>query len=177
MASRSVGELVAKFDRYATALPKAQMDAARGAGPVIKTAWIGVAGTAGLNPGRKVARQKWGVKYNVGKKGNLYIRYTGKLHLVNGDTKPHQIIPRDLKKAQGQALVGALTGVKVSRRLGGRGKRALKIGDNLRTKAEHPGTTGKNFWPNAHRAAVEIAPRIYWARTGTSLMTRSGFGR
>lgn len=176
MASRSVSELAAKFDRYATALPKAQMDAARAAGPIIKVAWIGVAGTAGLNPGSKVGRQKWGVKYNVGKKGNLYIRYTGKLHLVNGDTKAHPIIPKALRKAQGQALIGALTGVRVSRRLGGRGKRALTIGSNVRTSADHPGTKGKNFWPKAHRAATEIAPRIYWGRTGRQLLTRSGFG-
>jgi len=176
MASRSVGELVAKFERTATALPKAQQDAARRAGPAIKGAWTGIAVGAGLNPGRKIGRRKWGVRYSVGKKGNLYVRFQGPVHLVNGDTKAHPIIPKALRKEQGQALIGALTGARVSRRLGGRGKRVLTIGSNVRTKADHPGTKGKNFWPKCADSARTMAPRIYQAQTGMSLLKRSGFG-
>jgi hypothetical protein len=176
MASRSVDELVRKFDRAAKAMPRAQQDAARRAGPAIKASWVGIAAGAGLRPGARVARRKWGVRYSVGRKGNLYVRFTGPVHLVNGDTKAHPIVPKALRKAQGQALIGALTGVKVSRRLGGRGRRALTIGSDVRSYANHPGTKGKRFWPACNRISRQLGPRIYMAQTGTSLLKRSGFG-
>jgi hypothetical protein len=177
MAANSVGELVAKFDRAATALPKAQAAAGRQAGAAIKVSWVAIAAANGLKPTSKIANRKWSVRYSLGKNGGLYVRFNGKIWLLNSDTKAAPIIPRGQRRAQGRALIAALTGQSASRYGGRGGKRALSFNGNARASANKKFQKGKNFWPACSKAAREIAPRVYRQNVGTNLLKTSGFGR
>jgi hypothetical protein len=177
MASSSVGELVAKFDRAATALPKAQAAASRQTGAAIKVSWMAIAATNGLKPTSKVGNRKWGVRYSVGKNGGLYVRFSGKVWLVNSDTKAAPIVPRGQRRAEGRALIAALTGQSTSRFGGRGGKRALSFKGTARASANKKFQKGKNFWPACSKSAREIAPKVYRHNVGTNLLRTSGFGR
>lgn len=106
--------------------------------------------------GHRVARGKIGVRYDI--KGNgpravALVRYVGPAHLVNNPTKAHRIEPR---------------------RLGRRRRRALTIGGNVRAWANHPGTSGKDFFRRAKVAAQASAPRVY-AKAGLTAPLRRNF--
>ena len=76
----------------------------------------------------------------------MEIKATGPLHLIERDTRAHLILPR------GQTFTAK----------GGRrsGRKALKIGDEFRLYAEHPGTSGKRpFARGVARARPEV-PRL-----------------
>jgi hypothetical protein len=177
MAANSVGALVAKFDRAATALPKAQAAASRQAGAAIKVSWLAIAAANGLRPDSKIANRRWSVRHSVGKQGGLYVRFNGKVWLVNSDTKEATILPRGQRRAQGRALIGALTGQSTSRYGGRGGKRAVSFNGDARASSRKKFQKGKNFWPACSRSAREIAPRVYRNNVGTNLLKTSGFGR
>jgi hypothetical protein len=86
----------------------------------------------------------------------MEIKATGPLHLIERDTRAHLILPR------GQTFTA-----RGSRRSG---RKALKIGDDFRLYAEHPGTRGKRpFARGVARAAPEV-PRIIQAEVGKTMM-------
>lgn len=177
MASSSVGELARKFDRAATALPKAEFAASRQTGAALKASWMAIAMANGLRPDSKIGGRRWSVRYSVGKKGGLYVRFNGRVWLVNSDTKEANIVPRGQRRAQGRALIGALTGQSASRFGGRGGKRALSFNGDARASSRKKYQKGKNFWPACRDSAKQIAPRVYWSNTGTNLLKASGFGR
>jgi hypothetical protein len=161
MASSSAAQLAKKLQSTATALPKAQQRAGNQAALAIKTSWISIAGGYGLKPTSTIGRRRWSVRYNQGKLGNVYIRFTGMVHLFTNPTKAHEITPRGFGGGRGRS----------------RGKRALVINGSPRRSSNHPGTKGQNFWPACKRSAQTVAPQVYWKNVGTNLLKSQGFGR
>lgn len=81
---------------------------------------------------------KWNVRYNVRGYQTVIgtLRYTGAVHLMNNDTRPHTIAPRRRK-----AL-------------------AFPDGNVRGGPVQHPGTKGKKFFDRAEPVVVEQSGRI-----------------
>jgi hypothetical protein len=108
-----------------------------------KQVMVASAVAAGLPPGGKLrgvgkSGGRWGVRYNVRGYQTVVgtLKYTGAVHLVERDTRPHQIAPRR--------------------------KKALRFADGgLRTQpVQHPGTKGKGFHERAEPVVIAQSERI-----------------
>lgn len=153
----SAADLAHKFERAANTLPKAAREGVFSASLAAKDVFIAAAGTAGLTPGRKMrgvgkSGARWSVGFDV--KGSVtptsLIRFRGPVHLVEGDTKAHEIKARRVK--------------------------ALSLPHGAFAAVEHPGTKGKHFFDPAKQQVIHQTPPIVAAAQRRSLIA-SGFGK
>lgn len=95
-------------------------------------------GAASGSKGTKRSRSKFAVRYQVRGYENPVgiISMRGPAHLVNNDTRPHEIRPRRVK---------ALT---------------IPYGTGLAAVVHHPGTKGKKFFEHAEPVIVKQSERI-----------------
>lgn len=159
--STSVAQLTRKFDALVKDLenPRPALNATGQEGKRIFRAHAARAGVLGSSIAGK--RKAIGVRYDYRSRsaqGSLVITYVGPAHLVANPTKPHEILPR--------------------RRPGSRrrsGARALTIGGNVRARASHPGTKGKDFARKAKAEGLAELPAVL-GRTLITVPLRRIFG-
>lgn len=158
--SRTPQELVAKLERSATAVQRAQRQgveaAAFAATTVVRASMAakGVpSGTVLRGVGRRGARVS--ARYDVkgAENATALVSMRGPAHLVENPTKPHVIAAR------------RRPGVRTRRR----GARALALPDGFATQVQHPGTSGKRFWRDAMPEARRVAPEAYRLKQTTAL--------
>jgi len=157
--STSPAQFAAKIDRFAQEL-RDQKGALNQTGMAGKRIFQQSAAGAGVL-GSAIAgkRKAIGVRYDISRdKRGVIVSYTGPAHLVNNPTKAHRI---EARRPRGSR----------SRR---RGRQALTIGGNVRTSANHPGTSGKRFYEKAKAACVRTLPAVY-ARAQLTAPLRSIF--
>ena len=197
-------DLAKKCERAGTAIPSAQREAIVAASLNVKEGWTGIAGSAGLMPGKKLRGvgkngARWGVRYTVrGSYGSptALVKFTGPVHLVNDATAPHYIVAKGAARARMSAadkrgaqrmsnIMSFGGGVRGGRRLGARGGKGATFGKGAmalttpqgpRFSAKSPGTKGKHFWPACKAYATRVAPQSFRASLPGALY-RSGFGR
>lgn len=134
--SRNATELGLKLRKAGGAIDGAAKDGVRKAALLVKTSVVsemgGVKSLRGV--GRKGARI--GVRFDVKGTGNptALVRATGPFHLLERDTKPHEITPKR--------------------------KQALKIGRGFASSVWHPGTRGKHPWEKGINHAKPLVPRV-----------------
>jgi hypothetical protein len=141
--SRSATELVGKLRKLPAVTKQAERSAVSSAAKATKGIMLATAASRGVTPGGRIAGKKWTVRYDFKSPTVALVRFTGPFHLVEGPTKPHQITAR-----------GAATG-----RRGRKGARALKMGDDFRASASHPGTRGKKVFATGKVVARHQVPR------------------
>lgn len=98
------------------------------------------------NVGRSGARL--GARYDLkpGTTAGAFLYYTGPVHLLNNPTSAHRIEPRGRTRTKsGRARSGA---------------KAILPGGDPRAYANHPGTSGRNFFPKAVQETKQAAKRI-----------------
>jgi hypothetical protein len=136
--------LAAKFDKAAKELPKTNQYALSLGLQTAKRIVQGSMTAAGVPPGSRVARGKVNVRYTppkgTGAGSTSILSMTGPAHLVDRDTKPHPIRPRQRGRRQRRAL-------------------RLANGDFV-AGAEHPGTRGKQFWEHSQPVIKREVPKV-----------------
>lgn len=140
-------------------MPKAQTTGVRKSAlfvtTVIRGHIIAATGDGRLSGvGKKGA--KVGASYKMYVKGEPYavVRAKGPLHLIERDTSPHTIYPK------GRTFEYATKGKRAGNvRRRGKGK-ALKIGENFRAYAEHPGTRGQHPFERGRDSAEPYVAQI-----------------
>lgn len=138
--SHSPQEFARKIHDLADATEKRQKQILTEGAQATKAIMLGTATSRGMTPGSKIAGKRWTVRYdlNPGTLPAALVRFTGPFHLVENATRPHEITPR-----KGRA----------GRRGRATGARVLKIGDNFRPSASHPGTRGKHIFKTGRALA------------------------
>lgn len=94
MASRSAGELAAKFQKYAAVIPDTNAKAVGQSAQFAKEMMVRGAVAAGLRQGGalpKAGGARWGVRYDIrgAKNPTALVRYVGPVHWAFGGTEPH----------------------------------------------------------------------------------------
>lgn len=190
MASSSAAEVADKFGRLALSIQRGKRTTVTDAALVVKDEFVAGMKRAGVTPGvSKIAGGKANARFDIKGAGNptALVKYRGAFHLVENDTKRHFIGARKLGTRRG--LAGRAREVGVNAAFGGsnrgafgslrqvkNGKRALTVGGNLRAYAFHPGTRGKNTWPETKRRSADAAVKTLKSGMRTN-MIKAGFGR
>lgn len=134
--SRSATELATKLRHAGGAIDGAAKDGVRKSALFVKQSVIsemhGVSRLRGV--GKKGA--KIGVRFDVKGTQNptALVRATGPFHLLERDTRAHDITPRK--------------------------KKAINIGGNIRASAHHPGTKGKGPWTKGIGRSLPAIPKV-----------------
>lgn len=148
--SHSVDQFAAKIRHAGVAIEGQTEAGVREAAAVTKAIFVEKLPTKFL---RRVGKKgaKLGARYTIrgGPTPTAIVFYTGPVHLLNNPTKAHKIEPKGAQTYQrgrrkGQSKSGA---------------KALTIGGGAFAGAEHPGTTGKQFFQSATRQARAFAPK------------------
>lgn len=152
--SGSAGQLAVKLRAAGQGVERATLEGVREAAiagkAIFEAELVGAVGGRRLSGvGRKGARV--GARFtNPTSTVNptAIVMYTGPAHLVNSGTRPHPIGPR-----------GKRTG-KSGRRL--KGAQAMRFPDGgfVGVEVQHPGTAGKNFYPDARDRVAAAAPAV-----------------
>lgn len=110
-----------------------------------------------------VAKRKVSVGYTITEAGGGFlvkVRWRGAVHLVDRDTKAHLIGRRMFvgtrgrgKRAQKGAALMSIFGLDATAHGG-----VIKIGENVRPFAHHPGTHGKHFFDKGRDSAFKQIP-------------------
>lgn len=121
-----------------------------------KAIMLATATSKGVAPGGKIAGKRWTVRYdlNPGTTPAALVRFTGPFHLVESPTKAHQIVAGEGRKRRGRGRA-----------------RALRIGDQFRASASHPGTKGKRVFATGKVLAGQKVTR-QMAHQMTSVWSR-----
>ena len=138
--------------------------------------------SAARSKGVSGATSKVRARYDVKAEGVL-VRYTGKAHLVDRDTKAHFIVPKAYggsrrRRQTGANVIAGLFGASGRTITGssGGGRHAILIGGSTpRAFARHPGTKGKHFFDDAKRRSHAELPGVY-QRAGVTEPLRKVFG-
>jgi len=148
--SRSPAELASKLIRAGEAVPAAARAGVSQAAFLVKKSVQAELQAAGVNGGRLrgVGKKgaKVGVSYTVAgtEHPTALIRATGPMHLIESDTKAHEI-----KAKKAHAI-----------NIGGVGPRA---------SAHHPGTRGKHPWAKGVDHAIPLVPEVMFKEQAKSL--------
>lgn len=144
--SRSVEQFADKINGLARTTTKRQEQIVRTGADATKRLMLATASARGVKPSGKLAGKSWNVRYDLtrGATPSALVRFTGPFHLVNNNTAPHEITPRASR--------------------GRRGKKALRIGNDLRASASHPGTRGKRIFQTGREAAGKTVPKAMAAQ-------------
>lgn len=139
-------QFAVKMNRAAEAVRTADRRITTQAAMIVKKsaqAQLAIAAPRGrLNVGKK--GQKVGVRYDLRSDTEAVVRMTGPAHLLERDTKPHQI-PREFK-GRGRSRT--------------RNIKKLSIpGVGVRMSATHPGTKGKHPWEKGVAAGLSAVER------------------
>lgn len=166
--SSSAAEFSRKIVKAATVTQtRSKMSVQQGA-LTAKTIVVAEASSKGLTPGSRIAGAKWGVSYALKGFNNptALLKVTGAFHLVESDTRPHQIYRKGRRvKGRGSSRINKAQGL--AEVFGGKGAYtggSLKLADgSFRKVVHHPGTKGKNIWgaakPKIQRAIPEVMSR------------------
>lgn len=180
--AKDVADLVRKFEAAANQAPKTFDEQKIRAAQRTKAIYLAGAQRAGLTPGKKMNVGKkgarWGVRYDELKAGQVLVRFTGPVHLVNSDTTPHRILTaagKAQQREQGRVLISALTNTRVRRTRRANGPRALALPSGPVASVKHPGTRGKNFFRPADDFARAESTRIV-GQSHTRYLKTAGFG-
>jgi hypothetical protein len=152
MGTSSSGmELSTKMTRAARGILHAESKALVAGGLAAKQVFVT---SAPMSPGSRIAGGKWGARFTppAGAPGRktILVKYTGQVHFVHNDTRPHVIMS---KKAGGTRAARSAGTVNP-------GRTAVKIGDNFRRSVRHPGTTGKGWFPATRATTKRVVPPI-----------------
>lgn len=143
--TNSVDEFAGKITKLATTTQKRSELIVRSGANATKGIMLAAAASRGVKPGGKLAGKSWTVRYDLtrGAEPSALVRFTGPFHLVNNPTKAHEIVA-------------------------GKGRRkkakALRIGENVRASAQHPGTRGKHIFEAGRDTSGRTVPRIMAAQ-------------
>lgn len=144
--SSSPGELVRKLSKAGGAIDGAARDGVFKAALLVKTSVLSEMHTTRLRGvGKKGA--KIGVRFDVKgtKNPTALIRATGPFHLLERDTKAHDITPKKKKKALSIPGVGP------------------------RASAHHPGSRGKHPWEKGIKRVDGKIPQVIMREQAASL--------
>lgn len=167
-SSSSAGELAAKLRAAGRGLEHATREGVREAAiagkAIFEAELVGAVGGRRLSGvGRSGA--KLGARFtNPTSTSNptAIVMYTGPAHLANSGTRPHEIGPRGRRRG------------KSGRRLKGGQGMVFPDGGVRSEPVQHPGTAGKNFFPDARDRVAAAAPGII--RRAESRELRRVFG-
>lgn len=155
--SDSVKDFSKKCTMVATTLPRAQREAVVSASLAAKDIFTGAAAVAGLKVGQRMrgvgkSGAAWGVGFKVAgdQTPTSLIAFRGPVHLVESDTKAHEIVTRR------------------------RGVTALRLPFGFRASVQSPGTHGKHFFKPAEEQVKAQTPVILKAATRGALLS-AGF--
>lgn len=173
--STTVGGFAGKIQAGGMAVQSAEWSAvneAALAGKGIFLANMGTRTIRNLGAGAKV-----GARYDMGgtpSAPTALLRYTGPVHILNNDIRPHAIYPRGARvRAEDGAIARGLPNASSprGRSFGARrgGAMGLTIGPNVRLYANHPGTTGKQFYERSVPQVKAVAAKIMRTRIGSAL--------
>lgn len=149
--SRSVGDLASKLIRAGDAIPRAARDGVSKSALLVKTSVLAELQSAGVHGGRLqgVGKKgaKVGVRYTVAGTDHptALVRATGPFHLIESDTKPH-----DIKAKKKQAI-----------NIPGIGARASAHNTG--------GSRGKHPWAKGVDRAIPLVPELMFAEQVKSL--------
>lgn len=186
--ARDAADLARKLNAAARATETSARAGVTQASLAAKDLMVDYAQRAGMRPGGRVAGRKWSVGFDVKGSRNptSLVGFRGPVHLVNNPTAAHFIGARRLgsraalrQLSTGVGAVAAFGGSNrgtFGRFRGGRGKRALTIGSNVRAYAFHPGTKGKRFFQKSLPAIQTATPAAY-GRAWRKSLVNSGLGR
>lgn len=170
--STSVNQFAAKLS---TGGPTAISETVRDG--VMKTAQTGKAiflanmGTTRLRNVGKGA--KVGARYDAGavspSDAAALLYYTGPVHIINNDTRPHAIYPRGASVRDSEGNAARLSSGRTRRRRRD-GAQGLAFPDgNVRLYANHPGTKGKQFFERSKPQVEAARDRIMRVQLGASM--------
>lgn len=183
--SRSAAELADKFSRLAAEVPRANRDAVNRSALLGKEIMLRGATDAGLRRGGNLpaaSRARWGARYDIKGTANpsALLRYTGPVHWAFYGTDGHIIGARrrgtraGFRKRYARSQANALVGVAGGRgargqtlrsgrygKRSGKGALALRFGGRFAMYAAHPGSRGRNTWPQTKKRITEMAPREF----------------
>lgn len=123
------------------------------------------AAARGVKPTSKIAGGKWSVGYTIAKSSppTALVKITGPFHLVESDTKAHQIY-RKGARAKGKGSMKINRQAILNEVFGGTGAYtggSLKLKDgNFRKVVRHPGTKGKHIFKAAKIQAAAVVPKL-----------------
>jgi hypothetical protein len=171
--AKDVADLVRKFQASADFIAPTVADQSLKGAQRTKVIYLAGAQRAGLTPGKKmnVGRNgaRWGVRYDALKssdaKEEILVKFTGPVHLVNGDTNPHVILTaagRARQRELARQVIQRLTNTRIRRSRRSNGPMALALPSGPVASVKHPGTRGV-------ARIVGDTHRIH--------LTRAGFGR
>lgn len=140
--SRDAAEFSQKIVKMATITQRRQKDIVTEGALATKQIIIAAAAAKGITPQSKIAKKRWSVGFDV--KGfdnpSALVKIRGPFHLVDRDTKAHQIRRKTRR---------------------GRTGKALRLADGqFRTVVDHPGTKGKGIFAASKATAGVTVPRV-----------------
>lgn len=194
LVASSVADLARKIERAANALPEAYERGVFQMALETKNIFLLHAAGAGLIPGQKISGvgksgAKWGVGFDV--KGGTanptaLVKSRGPIWLVEGPVKAHHITAKGARhgtqaqrkqaRAMFQVMAGGSAKGARAQALGGRGAKALTIGDGFARTVHHPGVRGKRFAQPAREHAKRVTSHAMRQHIRYSIKA-AGFGR
>lgn len=141
--SRSVGEFSRKITNLGTVTQSHSRMVVEQGALTAKEIILAEAASKGITPAQKIARGRWGVRYDILGTWNptALVRVWGPFHLVDNPTKPHDIRPRTKGRRRS-------------------GKQAIAFDGIARASAHHPGTHGNGIFPAAKAKARVAVPIV-----------------
>ena len=140
--SATPGQFVNKIERLGTMTERNALATINKGAFAFKNIVLTQAESQGVRRSSKLARKSWGVNYKVtpGSIPFAVVKIRGPFHLVNSDTKEHEVRP----KTKGR----------------GAKKKALAFNGIVVASAMHPGTKGKGIWANATNKGKVVVPKL-----------------
>lgn len=126
---------------------------------------VATAASKGLTRDSRITGAKWAVRYDVKGFNNptSLLKVTGPFHLVESDTKAHQIY-RKGKRVKGRGSSRINKAQALAEVFGGRGAYSggsLKLTDgSYRKVVKHPGTKGKHIWEDSKKIIRRAVPTV-----------------